>query len=80
MLASFFDDPGKRNGIPSAVVHPCPLDVKACVFKKNANGLACEFIAVLGMNGFTFGEMKIKLRGFDAYFLVARALEVHLDA
>jgi hypothetical protein len=39
ILAAFFTDARKRNGIPPPVVHPFALDVKACIFKKNANGL-----------------------------------------
>jgi hypothetical protein len=36
------------------------------------NCLVRELVAVLGMNGFRFGEMKIKLRGRDANLVAAR--------
>jgi hypothetical protein len=72
-LIAFFTDACKRNGIPPPAVRPCPLDVKACIFMKNANGLTRELVAVLGMNGLTFGDMKINLRGW------ADTFEEHLD-
>jgi hypothetical protein len=39
-----------------------------------------ELVTVLGMNGFTFSEMKIEFGGRDADVMVARTLEVRLDA
>ena len=39
VLVSCFTDACKRNGVPVPVVHPCPLHVKACIFKKKPDGL-----------------------------------------
>ena len=68
-MVAFSTDACERNGVHP---HPGLLDVKPCIFKKNANCLVRELVAVLGMDGFTFGEMKIKLRGRDANLMAAR--------
>ena len=49
-------DAGERNGIPSALVRPRLLDLKARVTEKNADGLVCELVAVLGMNASPFAK------------------------
>jgi hypothetical protein len=41
--------------------------------------MVCELVTILGVNGFARHEVKIKVREFDAYILLLRALEVHLD-
>jgi hypothetical protein len=45
-LVAFSAAACERSG---AHPHPGLLDVKACIFKKNANCLARELVAVLGM-------------------------------
>jgi hypothetical protein len=80
VLVSCFTDACKRNGIPVPVVLPCPLDVKACILKKKPNGLVRELVAILGMDGFTLGEMEIELCGSNVHLMVARTPEVHFDA
>jgi hypothetical protein len=39
-----------------------------------------ELVVVLGMDGFKGRELNAKLRGRDIYTLIARTLQVHLDA
>ena len=69
----------KREGVPTATVFPCPSDLKTDLFEKASNALVCELITILGVNGFAPHEVKIKVRVLDAYILLLRALEVHLD-
>ena len=60
---------------------PCsmPPDLKTDPFEKASNAMVCELVTILGVNGFARHEVKIKVREFDAYILLLRALEVHLD-
>jgi hypothetical protein len=39
-----------------------------------------KLVAAFGMDGLRSREFKAELRGGDIYALIARALEVHLDA
>jgi hypothetical protein len=41
------------------------IDLKTCVYKKITDGLGCEPVAVLGMNGFACSEMWKKVRFRD---------------
>jgi len=69
----------KREGVPTATVFPCPSDLKADLFEKPLNAQVCELITILGVHGFAWHEVKIKVRVLDNYILLLRALEVHLD-
>src|ERR1700677_2181228 len=69
----------EREGVPIATVFPCPSSLKPGVAEKRSNALVCELITILGVNGFAWHEVKIKVRVLDTYILLLRALEVHLD-
>jgi hypothetical protein len=69
----------KRQGVPPAAVFPCPSDLKTDLFEKASNALVCELVTIFGVNGFASHEVNIKVRVLDAYMLLLRALEVHLD-
>jgi hypothetical protein len=69
----------KREGVPTATVFPCPSDLKTDLVEKASNALVCELVTILGVNGFAWQEVKIKVRVLDTYILLLRALEVHLD-
>ena len=69
----------KRDGIPLATVFPCPSSLIASLLEKASNALICELIAILGVNGFAWHEVKIKVCVLDTYMLLSRALKVHLD-
>src|ERR1700728_2500939 len=71
---------GERERIPLAWIRPRLLDRKAGIIQQGAERFPGEFIAVLGMDGFKGRELNAKLRGRDIYALIARALQVHLDA
>jgi hypothetical protein len=69
----------KRKCVPTATVFPCSSDVKTDLFEQATNALVCELITILGVNGFALHEVNIKVCVLDAYMLLSRALEVHLD-
>jgi hypothetical protein len=56
------------------------LDRKARVTQQRGKRTLGELVAVLGMDGFKGREFDAKLRGRDTYTLIARTLEVHLNA
>jgi len=70
----------KREGVPTASVFPCPSDLKTDLFKKALNALVCELVTILGVNGFAWHEVKIKVRVLDTYILLLHALEVYRSA
>src|SRR5580698_7950147 len=70
----------ERKRIPPARIRPCLLDRKARIIQQGAERFPGEFVAALGMDGFKGRESNAKLRGRDIYALLARALQVHLDA
>ena len=69
----------KREGVPTATVFPCSSDLKTNLFEQATNALVCELVTIFGVNGFASHEVNIKVRVLDAYMLLLRALEVHLD-
>src|SRR5580658_2322554 len=69
----------KRERVPAATVFPCPSDLKTGVVQKSSNALISELITILGVNGFAWHEVNIKVRELDTYILLLRALEVHFD-
>jgi hypothetical protein len=69
----------KREGVPTAAVFPCLSDLKSDLFEQATNTLVCELVTVFRVNGFASHEVDIKVRVLDAYVLLLRALEVHLD-
>jgi hypothetical protein len=56
------------------------LIVKARIIQQGAEPLLAEIEAALGVDGFKGSELNAELRGPDIYALIARALQVHLDA
>jgi hypothetical protein len=72
-------EPCKREGVPTATILPCFSDLEIDLIEKASNGPICEFITILGVNGFAWDEVNIKARVLDIYILLLRALEVHLD-
>jgi hypothetical protein len=53
--------------------------LKTDISEKRSNAPVCELVTIFGVNGFAPHEVNIKVRVLDAYMLVLRALEVHLD-
>ena len=72
-------DTPKREGVPTTAVFPYPSDLKTDIFEKRSNVPAGELVTVLGVDGFALHELKIEVRMLDAYALLLRTLEVHLD-
>ena len=70
----------ERKRIPLSRIRPSLLDRKARIIQQGAERILGELVAVLGMDGFKGREFNAKLRGRDIYTLIARALQVHLDA
>jgi hypothetical protein len=50
----------------------------ACA-RADSNALVYELVTIFGVTGFASPEVNIKVRVLDAYTLLLRALEVHLD-
>jgi hypothetical protein len=69
----------KRERVPTATVFPRPSGLKTGLLEEASNAPVCELIAILGVNGFTWHEMKIKVCVLNSDILLLRALEVHLD-
>jgi hypothetical protein len=78
-LSQALAEAGKREGVPTATVFPCSSDLKTDLFEQATNALVRELITIFGVNGFASNEMNIKVCALDAYMLLSRALEVHLD-
>ena len=55
----------KRDRIPLATVFPRLSDLKTGVSENASNTLVRELVTVLGVNGFTWHEVKIKFRILD---------------
>ncbi len=70
----------ERKRIPLSRIRPCLPDRKARIIQQGAKRFRGELVAALGMDGFKGRKLKAKLRGRDIYALIARALQVHLDA
>jgi hypothetical protein len=70
----------ERKHIPLSRIRPCLLDRKARIIQQGAERIPGELVAVLGMDGFKGRESNAKLRRWDIYALIARALQVHLHA
>ncbi len=70
----------ERERIPLARIRPRLLDCKTGIIQQGIERLPGEFVAVLGMDGFKGCELNAKLRGWDIYALIARALQMHLHA
>lgn len=70
----------ERKRIPLPRIRPRLLNRKARISQQRAERIPGELVAVLGMDGFKGREFNCKLRGRDLYALIARALQVHLDA
>ena len=64
---------------PGMKIEMCIRD-RAGIIQQRAKRTLAELVAVLGMDGFKGRELKAKLRGRDIYTLIARTLQVHLDA
>jgi hypothetical protein len=74
-LSQALAETGKREGVPTATVFPCPSDLKIGVFEKPPNAPVCELVTILGVNGFASHEVNIEARVLDAYMLLLRALD-----
>ena len=70
----------ERKPIPLSRIRPHLLDLKAGIVQQRAERILGELVAVLGMDGFKGREWNTKLRRWDIYALIARALQMHLDA
>ena len=70
----------ERERIPLSRIRPCLLNRKARIIQQRPKRTPGELVAVLGMDGFKGRELNAKLRRWDIYALIARALQVHLDA
>jgi hypothetical protein len=56
-----------------------PFHVKIVFLEEASNTPVCELITILGVNGFAWDEMTIKVRLLVAHILLLRALDVNLD-
>ncbi len=61
-------------------IRPRLLDRKARIIQQSVERFLGELVAALGMDSFESRELNAKFRRRDIYPLIARALQVHLNA